>query len=100
MLAEGVPISRYRRRVSGLVALALIGIVLGLLAVPASLAFDPGLAGRGILGQLAVTGPAALAVAIVSLVNLAAGSVVVGVIVRRPMGSIADGILAAFVGAV
>lgn len=99
-VAEVMSISRYRRLLPPLVVLGLGGILLGLLVLPASLAFDPRLAAEGILGQLGVTGPAALAIGVASLVNLAAGSVVIGALVRRPITALTDAILEAFVGAV
>ena len=91
---------RYHVSLRFLGILGLVGIVAGLMILPESLSFDAALAGQGILSQLSVTAPAALAVLLASAVNLAAGSVVSGALGTQRATGFAELLLGAFVGAI
>jgi hypothetical protein len=90
------------------IALDLVGVVglsaflLGLVMLRASkeLGFDAGDAVSGILGQLAVTLPAALLVLAATALELTAGLVLARAVRSRPFDSVADALLVAMVAAV
>lgn len=90
------------------IALDLVGVagisavLLGLtwLRTSKELGFDPAAALDGVLGQLAVTLPAALLVLGATALELAAGLVLARLARRRPFDSLAEALLAAMVAAV
>jgi hypothetical protein len=90
------------------IALDLVGVVglsaflLGLVWLQTSkeLGFDAGEALSGVLGQLAVTLPAALLVLGASALEIAAGLVLARVARNRPFDSVAEALIAAMVAAV
>jgi len=90
------------------IALDLIGVAgitafavgLTLLRTSEQLGFDPGGALDGVLGQLAVTLPAALLVLVASGLELAAGLVLARAARREAFDSLAEAAIAAMVGAV
>ncbi|HUQ44001.1 MAG TPA: hypothetical protein VM451_06265 [Candidatus Limnocylindria bacterium] len=80
----------------------LTGLLLGLTWLQASdkLGFDPAGALDGVLGQLAITLPAALLVLGATVLELAAGLVLARALRRTPFDSLAEALLAAMVAAV
>jgi hypothetical protein len=84
----------------GVAGLAAFFIGLTWLQASDKLGFDPGAAITGVLGQLAVTLPAALLVLLASGLELAAGLVLARTVRRAPFDSIAEALIVAMVAAV
>ena len=80
----------------------LVAFVLGLVMLQGSkeLGFDPGAALDGVLGQLALTLPAALLILGATALDMAAGLVLARSARARPFDSVTEALLAALVGAI
>ena len=84
----------------GIAGLAAFAIGLTWLQSSKNLGFDVGAAVDGVLGQLGVTGPAALLILGATVLELATGLVLARAARRTPFGSLAEAAIAAMVAAV